>query len=39
MFSLTQSKINKIAIDRKHVEIEKTERRLEKEIAACKSLG
>ena len=39
MFSHTQSKINKIAIDRKHVEIEKTERRLEKEIATCKSFG
>jgi len=37
MFSHTQAKINKIAIDRKHVEIEKTERRLDKEITICKS--
>lgn len=35
MFAQTQSKINRTVIERKHVDTEKTERRLVKEIEAC----
>jgi chorismate-pyruvate lyase len=37
IFALTQCKVNTTSINRKHIEMERTERRLEKEITKCKS--